>query len=197
MLATNNDIAELYKLALKEATRLYTNGAALFNKAQQDDPHELLQTRGELVDTSCLKKGPSVSLPPVLLELIYAHVSMSQLSGNGECKPRKVMGLIGAAIANTEYYSKFSVLYVYRNLRERFADTVQESKVMNVEDCCMNWTTYPNLNIWFDGTKAELIHYGYVEDTPQPVRDIFAGKPMPFDVPGKDFNVFANCCILT
>ncbi len=111
----------------------------------------------ELFDISSQKKGPSASLPPVLLGLIDAHESMSHPSGNGECKPRKVKGLICAAIANTEYYRKFSASYVYRKLREQFADTIQELKVMNVEDCCMNWTPYPNLNLLFDGTKAELV----------------------------------------
>ncbi len=49
----------------------------------------------------------------------------------------------------------------------------------------MNWTTYTNLNLWFEGTKKELIHYGYVVDNPQVVSDIFDGHPMPFDIPGE------------
>ncbi len=151
MLATKNDIAEHYKLTLKEAMCLYTNGAGSLEYIckMMNDKYNLpeggkrlnrmtlmnyCKLECELVDTS----PPSASLPPVLLELIDANIPMSQLSGNEECKPRKVKGLIGAAIANTEYYRKFSVLYVHRKLRKRFADTIKESKVTNAEDCCMN-----------------------------------------------------------
>ncbi len=49
----------------------------------------------------------------------------------------------------------------------------------------MNWTTYPNLNIWFEGTKAQLIHYGYAEDKPQLVCDMFAGDPIPCNISGE------------
>ncbi len=128
---------------------------------------------------SPLKRGPKPSLPPVLLELLQVHVSMCQLSGNGECKPKKLKAIIGAAISNDPFKNILTVDYIYNQLKVRFPNLVQQSKVMQVEDRRMNWSTFPNLNAWFDGSKHCLIHYGYVEDKQQLVCDIFKDRPYP------------------
>mmetsp|Transcript_12722 Transcript_12722/g.26933 ORF Transcript_12722/g.26933 Transcript_12722/m.26933 type:complete len:164 (+) Transcript_12722:454-945(+) len=141
-----------------------------------------------------MKQGPKADLPPVFLDLLEAHVSMKQLSGDGEIKPKKMRAIIGAAMANTDYKEKLSVTYVYKMLRKKFPDTVQETKAMQVEDRHMKWTTYPNVNLWFDGSKECLIHYGYTEDKQQLVRDIFIGKPLPCEIPGEKF--FHIYCLL-
>ncbi len=44
---------------------------------------------------------------------------------------------------------------------------------MEMEEYWALWTTYPNIDLWGDGTKKCLIHYGYVIDQPQKVIDIF------------------------
>ena len=41
------------------------------------------------------------------------------------------------------------------------------------------WTTFPNLNRWFDGTKECLIHLGFAEDKPMRVAEIFEGVMAP------------------
>ncbi len=205
MLAYKNDVEGRYKLALKEGTTLYSKGGISMAKVcvAMNKKYDLPKTRQlnrmtlsnycrperALVNTSPLKRGPRGGLPLVFLQLLEAHVSMCQLSSNGEVKPKKLKALIGAAINNTELKDKVSPDYVYKKLKEMFPDSVQESKSMKVEDRRMNWTTYPNLNLWFEGTKKELIHYGYVTDQPQIVRDIFRGYPMPFDIPGE----FISC----
>lgn len=193
-----------YSLALKESTQLCVDdGGSLckiaieINKKYQLEgkwkiTHETLRfytdpNHPERVNSSPMKQGPKPSLPPVLLELVQVHVSMCQLSGNGERKPKKLKAIIGAAIANTLFKNNLSVGYIYKQLRHRFPNKVQQSKAMQVEDCRMNWTTYPNLNAWFNGSKQCLIHYGYVEDKPQLVHDIFQGRSLPCKIPGKKF----------
>ncbi len=201
MLAHKNDVEGRYKLALKEGTTLYSKGGISMQQVciEMNEKYNLPRNRKlnrmtisnychpkrDLVNKSPLKRGRKGGLPLIFLELLEAHVSMCQLSGNGEMKPKKLKALIGAAIHNTCHSGSFSVEYVYKKLKEVFPNTVQESKSMKVEDRRMNWTTYPNLNLWFEGTKKELIHYGYVTDEPQVVRDIFRGHPMPFDIPGE------------
>lgn len=46
---------------------------------------------------------------------------------------------------------------------------VKQSKVDQEEDRQMNWTTFANMNLWFDESEECLIEYGYVEDTNQVV----------------------------
>lgn len=135
--------------------------------------------RKKKVKTSPLKQGPVPTLPLSLLDLLVCHVAMSQLSGQGDAKPKHVKGIIGAAIENMTYKSNLTTKYIYNKLCNQFPNTVHKSKSMKNEDSLMNWTTYANLNQWFDWTKAFLIHYGYVNDCPQCFIDIFNGRPLP------------------
>ncbi len=88
----------------------------------------------DLVDTLPLKRGPRGSLPLAFLQLLDAHVSMCQLSGNGEVKLKKLKALIGEAINNTKLMDKVFVDYVFKKLKEMFPNTIQESKAMKVKD---------------------------------------------------------------
>ena len=106
---------------------------------------------------------------------------MAQLEGVGETKPRVMKALFGAALKNTQFES-MSIESTYKLFRERYPDTCAPTRAMDIEEQRMLWTTYPNVNRWFDGTKACLIHYGYVEDKPQLVTDIFKGRTPPCDI---------------
>ncbi len=110
---------------------------------------------------------------------------MHQLSCENECKPKHLKGIIGAAIANTPSEDELSLEYVYKKLMEKFPHTVQQSKAMKVEDRRSNWTTYLNINLWFDGAKESLLRYGYVKEGEQLVKDIFKGTQPPCNIPGK------------
>jgi len=110
---------------------------------------------------------------------------MCQLLGEGECKSEHLKGIIGTAIANTPFEDELSAEYVYNKLLEKCPHTVQQSKVMKVEARRSNWTTYPNINLWFDGVKESLLRYGYAEEGEQLVKDIFKGTQPPCDIPGK------------
>ncbi len=139
----------------------------------------------KIINKSPIKQGPKPALPSNLLDLLQCHVSMCQLSGTGECRPKSMKAIIGAAIKNTPFKDRLSVEYIYKKLRHHYPDKIQQSKAMKVEDWRMNWTTYANLNLWFDGSKDCLIRYGYVSDTPQKVIDIFHGREMPCNIPCK------------
>ena len=193
-----------YKAALKEGTTLYVEGRDSGNKQSYDKIAQKMNAKYDLqgtkrmvtkttlhtyvnnanIGTSPMKRGPAPSLPPQFLELLNCHVSMTQLEGKEETKPRMLKALIGAALKGTEFES-MSEDYIYTLFRQRYPDTVCPSKAMEMEERRMLWTTFPNLNKWFDGTKACLIHYGYVEDKPQLVVDIFKGREMPCEIDGK------------
>ncbi len=78
---------------------------------------------------------------------------------------------------------KLTTKYIYKQLCNQFPNTAKKSKSMKNEDCWMNWTTYANLNQWFDGTKACLIRYGYVNNCLQCITDIFNTIQSPCSIP--------------
>ncbi len=199
MLKHKQNVDVRYSKALKEATSKYMEGGISFVKVcnefnkKYDLPNERKLNKTTLrnyiaskrVGVSPLKKGPKPTLPPKFLDLLSCHISMRQLSGEGECKPKDLKGIIGAAIANTPLEDELSSEYVYKKLMEKFPNTVRQSKAMKVEDRRSNWTTYPNINLWFDGAKESLLRYGYAEEGEQLVKDIFKGTQPPCDIPGK------------
>lgn len=201
---STENIASRYKAALKEGTMLYARGRDSGNKISYDKIAEQMNAKHELngrkrslkkgtlynyvnnslIGSSPRKKGPAPVLPPQFLDLLDCHVSMTQLQGTEETKPRMLKALIGAALKGTQFES-MSEDYIYTMFRRKYPETVHPAKAMEMEERRMLWTTFPNLNKWFDGTKACLIHYGYVEDKPQLVVDIFKGRVMPCEIDGE------------
>ena len=117
---------------------------------------------------------------------------MTQLEGKEETKPRHLKALIGAALKNTPF-EDFSQIKLYRRFREKYPDTVNPTRAMEMEERRSLWTTFPNVNKWFDGSKKCLIQYGYAEDKPMRVVDIFKGTSLPFPIDGKLFTHVSAC----
>ena len=135
-----------------------------------------------------MKQGPKAQLPPDFFEILAVHVSMKQLEGVNEEKPRTLKALIGAALMNTKF-EHFSTDYVYRKFRSKYPDVVEPTKIMQMEERRGLWGTFKNLNTWFDGSKKCLIQYGYAVDKPMRVVDLFRGWALPIkDLDGEHFH---------
>lgn len=104
-----------------------------------------------IVGGSPLRKGRRSHIPRYFFELLATHVSMKQLEGQAEARPRTLKTLIAAALYDTELKSADKE-WVYKRFRRKFPHIVQPSKVMQVEERRGLWTTYGNLNQWFDGS---------------------------------------------
>ncbi len=110
---------------------------------------------------------------------------MCQLSCNGEMNQKKVKALIGAAINNNTSW------------RTRFQSTTSTKSWWRCSQSASKnprpwkwkikeWIGGPTLiNLWFAGTKKELIHYVYLVNKLQVMHAIFHGHPMPFDIPSE------------
>ena len=53
------------------------------------------------------------------------------------------------------------------SLRRRCRRACAPALECSVDDRRWQWTTYSNLNTWFDGWKAFLLHHGFAEDKPE------------------------------
>ncbi len=84
--------------------------------------------------------------------------------GDGELKGRDVKRLIGASIVGTPYVAAFQIESVWRKVRSKFPAALQAANKISVEDARAQWTTYNNLDQWFDDVKKDLIGTGLVED---------------------------------
>ncbi len=86
------------------------------------------------------------------------HAEVCQV-GDGKLKGRDVKRLIGASIVGTPYEeAAFQIESVWRKVRSKFPAALQAANKISVEDARGQWTTYDNLNQWFDDVK------GLVED---------------------------------
>lgn len=117
-----------------------------------------------LAGTSPKKRGPAPKIPMVLLEVAATHSQVCQ-AGDGELKGKDIKRLIGASMVGTKYEGAFKVDSVWRKLRTTFPEKLQAAKKTSVEDARAQWTTFDNLNQWFDDVKKDLLRTGLVDDT--------------------------------
>ena len=116
------------------------------------------------VGVSPCKKGPPTKIPDLLLDLAATHSEVCQVGNGGELRGRDFKRLIGAAVLGTQYESKFEVNSAWRKLRERHPEKLQAANVATAEDARLRWTTYDNLQRWFDDAKADLLASGLAID---------------------------------
>lgn len=74
------------------------------------------------------------SLLPFLSDTLWRHVTVCQLSREGEIQPKQLQGIIGAPIANTHLQASLTTNYIYKKFVEKFPESEQQTKVMKVED---------------------------------------------------------------
>ena len=182
---------ERYSAALKEATQLVVSGEMGAGKAARQTNKKFNLTsklvrklskstvlnycNKGLAGSSPMKRGPARKLPPEFHPLVQAHCEMKQLEGIAEAKPKHIKAIIGAALMETPY-ADMSRRHLYQQFRKDQADSMGPTKPMQVEERRGIWTTYNNLSDWFDGAKRTMIEYGFAEDKPQRVIDIFKGR---------------------
>jgi len=122
------------------------------------------------VGKSPKKRGPAPSIPNELLEVVAAHAKVSQVSGGGgELRGRDIKRLIGAATVGTQYEDQFTPESVWRKVRRKYPEKLQAANKVCVDDACSQWTTYQNLQQWFDDAKQDLLDSRLCID--QEVRD--------------------------
>ena len=79
-------------------------------------------------------------------------------------KGKDLKRLIGASIMGTPHENKYKVELVWRKARVAYPEALQEATKIAVEYACAQWTTYNNLNQWFDDAKKDIIATGLVVD---------------------------------
>ncbi|KAI2492280.1 hypothetical protein MHU86_22287 [Fragilaria crotonensis] len=99
------------------------------------------------------------------MEAVAAHAEVSQVSGaGGELRGRDLKRLIGAATVGTQYEDQFTVESVWRKVCREFPDKLQAANKVCVDDARSQWTTYQNLQQWFDDAKQDLFESGLCID---------------------------------
>ena len=176
-----DDLDQRYKTAFKQAT-------ALMADSLHDEPvnsiierlnskHSLIGTKKTLTRStlyravskgssgvqSPAKKGPPAKIPDVLVAVVAAHAQVSQCS-EGEMRGREIRRLIGAAIMDTPYDGQFTIESVFRKVLREHPAQLQAANKMSVDDARAQWTTFDNLQQWFDDAKKDLIETGLVLD---------------------------------
>ena len=88
-----------------------------------------------------VRKGPPSKISENLLRCMSLHISMMQVYGRGEAKPRDVRGTLASAIKGTPYEG-MNLNYTYEKLRIKEAEKMRASISIQVEDIRCQWTTF-------------------------------------------------------
>jgi hypothetical protein len=175
---TRLDYDARYKAAFKDATNLVaaTTGEPVqaicnrLNRAFNLDGKKRLArstiyqaTKNGLAGVSPMKKGPQPKIQINFLEMVATHAEICQV-GDGELRGKDLRRLIGASMVGTPHANAYKVESVWRKVRTEFPDALQAATKIAVEDARAQWTTYDNLNQWFDDVKRDLLATGLVED---------------------------------
>jgi hypothetical protein len=172
-----------YKAAFKDATNLVAAGAASQSTTTSEPVQKICDrlnrdfkldgrkrlarstvyqaAKDGLAGMSPKNRGPASKIPRNFMKLVATHSEVSQV-GDGELKSKDFKRLIGASIVGTEHEASFKVETVWRRLRTEFPESLQASTRLMVEDARAQWTTFDNLNQWFDDVKKDLIKTGLV-----------------------------------
>jgi hypothetical protein len=162
-----------YKEAFKDATNLVAAGAAGNKNAEPvhriserlnrdfnlNGKEKLAQSivnqaaKLGLSGTSPKKKGPVPKITHKFLEVEATHAEVCQQVGNDEMRGRDLKRLIGASIAGTQHEGLFQMQSVWRKVHQEFPDALQAANKIPIEDARTQWTTYDNLNQWFDDVR--------------------------------------------
>jgi hypothetical protein len=95
--------------------------------------------------------------------MVATHAEVCQV-GDGELKGKDLKRLIGASIVGTPHADLYKPESVWRKVRNEFPESLQAATKIAVEDARAQWTTYDNLNQWFDDVKKDLLATGLVEN---------------------------------
>jgi hypothetical protein len=175
---TKLDYDTRYKAAFKDATNVVAANTGepvqaiceRLNKAFNLDGKKRLArstiyqaTKNGLAGVSPVKKGPPPKIPDKLMETVATHAEICQV-GDGELRGKDLRRLKGALIVGTPHANSYKVESAWRKVRTEFPDALQAATKIAVEDARAQWTTYDNLNQWFDDVKQDLLATGLVED---------------------------------
>jgi hypothetical protein len=95
--------------------------------------------------------------------MVASHAEVCQI-GDGELQGKDLKRLIGASIVGTRHADLYKPESVWRKVRNEFPESLQAATKIAVEDARAQWTTYDNLNQWFDDVKKDLLATGLVEN---------------------------------
>ncbi len=167
-----------YKAAFKDATNLVVANTGKpvkairerLNKAFHHDGKKRLArstvykaTKCALVGVSPMKKGPAQKIPEKSMALVATHAEVCQV-GDGELKGKDLRRLIGASMIGMPHANEYKIKSVRRKTRTVSQDALQAATKIADEDALAQWTTYNNLNQWFDNVKNDLLKTGLVDD---------------------------------
>ena len=122
-------------------------------------------------------KGPKSKIPKELLDVTATWCKMNQIAGKTK-KPRDVRRVIKQTAMGTAFEKHASkprqLLHIYNLLLREYPE-LERSGGTTVDERRWLWTTYSNLNEWFEGFRQAVLEYGFgferVEDASESESD--------------------------
>jgi hypothetical protein len=190
------DTTDNYKTAMKEATIMYQNeqDAAKEALAQGDEIYKKLTGRriAELVNAkyhtniqdrtirkqvsegkaglSPERRGPKGTIASryykALCGAFESYVKLKQVTRDSNLKRTFLQKLVNAVV-NKHPKENRTGRILFERLQQSVAATLSIGKVDKIEERRNKWTTYSNVNIWYDSLKEFLIEEGFAVENDQ------------------------------
>jgi hypothetical protein len=134
------------------ATRLNRKYSLLYQKGKRKLTRTTLHraVHNGRIGVSPCKRGPASKIPDLLIDLTATHSKVSQVGNGGELCGKDFKMVMGAAVLGTQYKGKFKMESAWRKLRKTHPEKLQAANEATGKDAHLSWTTYNNLQKWFD-----------------------------------------------
>ena len=116
------------------------------------------------------RQGPPNKVPMALLNTMRLHMKVQQVSKKGQISGAKVRSMLSAAVEGTKNPT-FNSNWAFERLLDEFPEDVNPV-IANQQEAIRNtWTTWSNINKWFNLNKRTLLESGLAIDEPMTLPD--------------------------
>ena len=128
------------------------------------------QVSKNMAGVSPVKRGVKRKFPQAVYDSVATYLQLKQSSGD-EQKPRQLRRTVIAAFKGTPLESQLStprqLTRALKTMREDHADVITRANKCSVDDRRWQWTTYTNLNDWYDGWRRFLVFHEFATEEPE------------------------------
>ncbi|MGH7954904.1 MAG: hypothetical protein ACREOZ_02970, partial [Gloeomargaritales cyanobacterium] len=179
-LAHESALQQLYRQCNKEFlgekksyAQIARDVTAEFGIDVKSDTLRKLHVKGA---TTISKPGPNGDFPIEtynnICVAVITYIALSQINGDPEKKANAMIGLLQNTLGKVK--NSCSSRNLWRKVQKDYSDVFEISKEQAIELRRQLWTTFDNLNDWFDAWEKHCVQLGFASEK-HPYDDEFEG----------------------
>jgi hypothetical protein len=115
-----------------------------------------------LVNASPMKMGPVGTISSIAYKfLCQAYKSLVPINQMNACAGHNSRAKMIPTFAKTFDIGTVQATGLFIRVIRNTATDIKAEKINCAEDCCIRWTTFQNLELWFDSWETFVVEYGF------------------------------------